>query len=190
MPSTDRKLELTAKASMAQPVSQPAVCCKGLNILYTAQCTFVKKQLTQQFISALRCRRVGCGASYQHCVYITDDTVCPTRYRTWLAGGPLLRVPPIRRTTDIFLFISHTMNVLLFKFRCNIFIGVRIIKGMPGSLASGTLCIMTIIKVSQCCLYRACLSSYCLQVGPTLRTYTVKLRSDMFRWALPPPSSG
>jgi hypothetical protein len=31
MPSTDRKLELTAKASMAQPVSQPAVCSNGLN---------------------------------------------------------------------------------------------------------------------------------------------------------------
>ena len=30
MPSTDRKLELTAKASIAQPVSQPAVCCNGL----------------------------------------------------------------------------------------------------------------------------------------------------------------
>jgi len=30
MPSTDRKLELTAKSSMAQPVSQPAVCCNGL----------------------------------------------------------------------------------------------------------------------------------------------------------------
>jgi len=30
MPSTDRKLELTAKASMAQPVSQPALCCNGL----------------------------------------------------------------------------------------------------------------------------------------------------------------
>jgi hypothetical protein len=30
MPSTDRKLELAAKASMAQPVSQPAVCSNGL----------------------------------------------------------------------------------------------------------------------------------------------------------------
>ena len=30
MPSTDRKLELTAKASMAQPVSEPALCCNGL----------------------------------------------------------------------------------------------------------------------------------------------------------------
>jgi hypothetical protein len=31
-------------------------------------------------------------------------------------------------------------NVLLFKFRCNILIGVRIIKEMLGSVASGTLC--------------------------------------------------
>ena len=31
MPSTDRKLELTAKASMALPVSQPALCCNGLH---------------------------------------------------------------------------------------------------------------------------------------------------------------
>ena len=30
MPSTDRKLELTAKASMAQPIPQPAVFCNGL----------------------------------------------------------------------------------------------------------------------------------------------------------------
>jgi len=34
MPSTDRKLELTAKASMAQPVSQTAVCSNGLKDLY------------------------------------------------------------------------------------------------------------------------------------------------------------
>jgi hypothetical protein len=31
MPSTDTKQELTAKASMAQPVSQPAVYANGLN---------------------------------------------------------------------------------------------------------------------------------------------------------------
>ena len=41
-------------------------------------------------------------------------------------------------------------NVLLFKFRCNVFIGVRIIKEMPGSVASGTPCIIM-------CLY-SCLS--------------------------------
>jgi hypothetical protein len=37
-----------------------------------------------------------------------------------------------------FLFISHTTNILLFKFHCNIFICVRIIKEMPGLVASGT----------------------------------------------------
>jgi hypothetical protein len=41
-------------------------------------------------------------------------------------------------TTDAFLFISHTTNVLLFKFLCSIFIGVAIIKEMPGLVASGT----------------------------------------------------
>jgi hypothetical protein len=44
-------------------------------------------------------------------------------------------------TTDTFLFISHTTNAPLFKFRCNIFIGGRIIKEMPGSVANGTPCI-------------------------------------------------
>jgi hypothetical protein len=34
MPSTERKLELTAKSSMAQPVSQPAVCSNGLIIYF------------------------------------------------------------------------------------------------------------------------------------------------------------
>jgi hypothetical protein len=51
----------------------------------------------------------------------------------------------IRRTTYTFLFISHTTNVPLFKFRCNIFIGVRIIKEMPGSVASGTPCIYSAV---------------------------------------------
>jgi len=44
-------------------------------------------------------------------------------------------------TTDTLLFISHTTNVFLFKSRCNIFIGFRIIKEMPGLVGSGTLCI-------------------------------------------------
>jgi hypothetical protein len=43
-------------------------------------------------------------------------------------------------TTDTLLFISHTTNALLFKCRCNIFIDVRIIKEMSGSLPSGTPC--------------------------------------------------
>jgi len=57
---------------------------------------------------------------------------------------PLMRILQrnLKRTTNTFLFISHTTNVLLFKFRCNILIGVRIIKEMPGSVESGTLCII------------------------------------------------
>jgi hypothetical protein len=35
MPSTDTKPELTAKASMAQPISQPAVYANGLIKKYT-----------------------------------------------------------------------------------------------------------------------------------------------------------
>jgi hypothetical protein len=62
--------------------------------------------------------------------------------RGWLVGGPLIRAATIMRTTDTFLFISHTTNLLLFKFRCNIFIGVRIIKEMPSSVTSGTSCII------------------------------------------------
>jgi len=60
-----------------------------------------------------------------------------------LAGGPLLRVAGALQThtRDTFLFISHTTNVLLFKFRCNVFTGVGIIKEMPDSVASGTHCI-------------------------------------------------
>jgi hypothetical protein len=41
MPSTDRKLELTAKASMAQPFTQPAVCSNGLIKSLTALCLAV-----------------------------------------------------------------------------------------------------------------------------------------------------
>jgi len=58
---------------------------------------------------------------------------------------PLVRILQrnLKRTTDTFLFISHTTNLLLFKFRCNIFIGVRIIKEIPDSVASGTHCIIS-----------------------------------------------
>jgi len=56
----------------------------------------------------------------------------------------------LKRTTDKFLVISHTTNVLLFKFRCNIFIGVRIIKEMPSSVASGTPYINIYIYIYMC----------------------------------------
>jgi len=44
------------------------------------------------------------------------------------------------------------MNVLLFKFRRNIFIGVKIIKEIPGSVASGTPCIS--VWVPSECMFR------------------------------------
>jgi len=56
----------------------------------------------------------------------------------------------LKRTTDTFVFISHKPNALLFKFRCNIFIGVSIIKEMPGSLPSGKHCVCMCVCV---CVY-------------------------------------
>jgi hypothetical protein len=42
MPSTDTKPKLTAKASMAQPVSQPAVYASGLiNQLHATLCSLI-----------------------------------------------------------------------------------------------------------------------------------------------------
>ena len=66
-------------------------------------------------------------------LWLNENTVCPSRYRNrhffnrvpgWLADrcsvshqlGALQT-----HTTDTFLFISHTTNVLLFKLRCNVF---------------------------------------------------------------------
>jgi hypothetical protein len=72
------------------------------------------------------------------------STECPTRYQTrhFFTNSNTNEDIATKQThtTDTFLFISHTTNVLLFKFLCNIFIGVRIIKEMPGSVASVTPC--------------------------------------------------
>ena len=76
---------------------------------------------------------------------------------------PLMRILQrnMKRTTDTLLFISHTTKVLLFKFRCNIFIGVRIIKEMPGSVASGTSYISVLLTVlsAKCLIFCVRLSS-------------------------------
>jgi len=53
MPSTDRKLELKAKASMAQPVSQPALCCNGLTCVFGVNC------LQLQVLDCLNCEGGG-----------------------------------------------------------------------------------------------------------------------------------
>jgi hypothetical protein len=76
-------------------------------------------------------------------------TECPTLYRTRHFFNNFTTNKDIAikfeadlpYTTDTVHFISHTTNVPLFKFRCNIYIGVRIIKEMPGSVASSTHCI-------------------------------------------------
>jgi len=70
---------------------------------------------------------------------------CPTTYQTrhFFNNSKTNEDIATKRThtTDIFLLISHTTTVLLFKFRCNILIGFRIIKEMPGLVGSGTSCI-------------------------------------------------
>ena len=103
------------------------------------------------------CRGEVLGVTFLGCVSIAlviQDTKrmrrnigCPTRYLTRHFFNSFTVSQQLgslqTHTTDTFLFISHTTNVLLFKFRCNIFIGVRIIKEMSGSVASGTRCILS-----------------------------------------------
>ena len=97
------------------------------------------------------CGRSGGGG----CVVWTDLTQDRGQL-TQIQGVPLATEPGISliiltpmkilqrntHTTDTFLFISHTTNVLLFKSRCNIVICVRIIKELPGLVSSGTPCII------------------------------------------------
>jgi len=72
-------------------------------------------------------------------------TGCPTRYQTRHFSNNFTTKEDIARKFEADL--PHCVrnvkekNVFLFKFRCNIFIGVRIIKEVAGSVASGTLCI-------------------------------------------------
>jgi hypothetical protein len=78
------------------------------------------------------------------------------------AGHPMQRRLPLLRSnkettnediaTKFVADLPHCVrnvkekNVLLFKFRCNIFIGVRIIKEMPSSVTSGTPCINSYVS--------------------------------------------
>jgi hypothetical protein len=65
--------------------------------------------------------------------------------------------------------ISLTTNIPLFKFRCNIFIGVRIIKEMPGSVASGTHCSIQ---------FRDCFFFFNLQTGGYRQHFAATLSND------------
>jgi len=72
-------------------------------------------------------------------------TGCPTHYRTrhFFNNFTTNEDNATKFEADLPHYVRNVKekNVLLFKFRCNIFIGVRIIKEMPGSVASGTPCI-------------------------------------------------
>ena len=89
-------------------------------------------------------------------MYMYVCTGCPTRYRTRNFFNNFTTNKDIAKKFEADL--PHCVrnvkekNVLLFKFRCNIFIGVRIIKEMPGSVASGTLC-MCMYLCMYVCMY-------------------------------------
>ena len=73
------------------------------------------------------------------------NTGCPTRYRTrnFFNNFTINEDIATKFEADLPHCVRNVeeKEVLLFKFRCNVFIGVRIIKEMPGSVASGTPCI-------------------------------------------------
>jgi len=74
--------------------------------------------------------------------YRRGYTGCPTRYRTQHIFNNFTTNEDI--ATKFEMDLTHCVRnvkekfILLFKFYCNIFIGVRIVKEMPGSVASGT----------------------------------------------------
>ena len=79
---------------------------------------------------------------------LANSTGCPTRYRArhFFNNFTTNEDTATKFEADLPHCVRNvtTTNALLFKFRCNIFIGVRIIKEMPGSVASGTSCRITI----------------------------------------------
>jgi hypothetical protein len=92
--------------------------------------------------------------SFEPCQILRNTTGCPTRYRTRHFFNNFTTNEDIATQfeADLPRCVRNVKekNVLLFKFRCNIFIGVRIIKEMPDSVASGTPCtIVTRITLSQ-----------------------------------------
>ena len=104
--------------------------------------------LLWRWINSLRVFRKVCGIM-SDCTELQEKKNCYIRMSEVqcvpLANQPgiSLIILPLMRTLQrlqTFLFISHTKNVLVFKFRCNISICVRIIKEMPGSVSRDTHC--------------------------------------------------
>ena len=77
-------------------------------------------------------------------ICVNSSTGCPTRYRTRHFFNNFTSNEDI--ATKFEVDFPHCVrnvkekNVLLLKFRSNIFIDVRIIKEMSGSVANGTPC--------------------------------------------------
>jgi hypothetical protein len=72
---------------------------------------------------------------------------CPTRYQTRHffnnSNTKENNATKFEQECVLFFHISYTMRQVRFKFRCNILISGKIIKEIPGSVASGTPCIKT-----------------------------------------------
>jgi len=84
-------------------------------------------------------------------VKVCTYTDCPTRCRTQYFFDNVTTNEDIatKFEADLPRCVRNVKekNVLLFKFRCNIFTGVRIIKEMTGSVASGTPYIMHVYAI-------------------------------------------
>jgi hypothetical protein len=74
------------------------------------------------------------------------NTGCPTRYRTrhFFTNSNINEdiTTKFEQQYVLFFYISYTMTQVRIKFRCNILISGKIIKEMPGLVASGTPCII------------------------------------------------
>jgi len=119
-------------------------------IIYAVSCSWQKKKSNyQNFLSTVSVYNIGCPTTYQTRHFFnnskTNEDIAMKQ----------------THTTDTFLFISHTMNVLLFKSRCSIFIGFRIIKEMPGLVGSGTPVFITAIYTNSFQLALYCTNKIC-----------------------------
>ena len=72
--------------------------------------------------------------------------------------------------------MKWNVSVICFKFRCNILISGKIIKEIPGSVASGTPCIISLLNSS------TCLEHYVLFVRRLNFYYTASGIITFCRW--------
>ena len=142
---------IVARRSSGPPASQPLSCLTRLS----ADLSVIWLRLPTQY-GCCSWVLVQCVSSHRivgKCIGLLWRSECllfRQWQRTYLQGlskiwhagfNPVWTQMVATSSTLWCRHISHTTNILLLKFHCNIFIGVRIIKEMPGSVASGTPCI-------------------------------------------------